>query len=215
MTALLEIRDLHFGYGATPSLLQGIDLTVQRRDRLGIMGDNGSGKTTLLLLCAAVLAPQRGTITCLGQSVVAGQFQPAVGVVLQHPADQLIGATVAEDVAFGPENLGCSPPEVQQRVDQALAKTGTSHLADRMPHQLSGGEQRMVAIAGILAMQPQLILYDEPTAFLDQRSCGTLIEFLQADTTPGLIVSHDPAFLRRVCTQIFLLESGHLRPLAL
>lgn len=111
-------------------------------------------------------------------------FNPAVGVVLQHPADQLIGATVAEDVAFGPENLGCSPPEVQQRVHQALAKTGTSHLADRMPHQLSGGEQRMVAIAGILAMQPQLILYDEPTAFLDQRSCGTLIEFLQADTTP-------------------------------
>ncbi|WNC86122.1 ABC transporter ATP-binding protein [Thermosynechococcus sp. QKsg1] len=215
MTALLEIRDLHFGYGATPSLLQGVSLTVQGSDRLGIMGDNGSGKTTLLLLCAAVLKPQRGTITCLGQSVVAGQFQPAVGVVLQHPADQLIGATVAEDVAFGPENLGCSPPEVQQRVHQALAKTGTSHLADRMPHQLSGGEQRMVAIAGILAMQPQLILYDEPTAFLDQRSCGTLIEFLQADTTPGLIVSHDPAFLRRVCTQIFLLESGHLRPLAL
>ncbi|MFN4269160.1 MAG: ATP-binding cassette domain-containing protein [Thermosynechococcus sp.] len=94
MTALLEIRDLHFGYGATPSLLQGIDLTVKAGDRLGIIGDNGSGKTTLLLLCAAVLKPQRGTITCLGQSVVAGQFQPAVGVVLQQPADQLIGATV-------------------------------------------------------------------------------------------------------------------------
>ncbi len=215
MTALLEIRDLYFGYGATPSLLQGIDLTVKGGDRLGIIGDNGSGKTTLLLLCAAVLKPQRGTITCLGQSVVAGQFQPAVGVVLQQPADQLIGTTVAEDIAFGPENLGCPTAEVERRVQQALAMTGTQHLADRVPHQLSGGEQRMVAIAGILAMQPKLILYDEPTAFLDQRSCSTLIEFLRADATPGIIVSHDPAFLRTVCTQVLLLESGHLCPLAL
>ncbi|BAC08850.1 energy-coupling factor ABC transporter ATP-binding protein [Thermosynechococcus vestitus] len=215
MTALLEIRDLHFGYGRTPSLLRGINLRVTGGDRLGIIGDNGSGKTTLLLLCAAVLKPQRGTITCLGQSVVAGQFQPAVGVVLQHPADQLIGTTVAEDVAFGPENLGCSALEVQQRVHQALAMTGTLHLANRLPHQLSGGEQRMVAIAGILAMQPKLILYDEPTAFLDQRSCRTLMEFLQTNATPGLVVSHDLAFLRAVCTQIFLLESGHLCPLGL
>lgn len=147
--------------------------------------------------------------------MVAGRFQPQLGVVLQNPADQLIGATVAEDVAFGPENLGYTAAEVQRRVTQALTATNTAHLANRVPHQLSGGEKRMVAIAGILAMGPQLILYDEPTAFLDRRSCQGLIAFLQQEKTPGMIVSHDVPFLQAVCPQILELAAGQLHPFVL
>jgi len=213
--ALLEINNLHFAYTAAQPLLQGLTLQIGRGDRLGITGDNGCGKTTLLLLCAGVLTAQQGTIYCCGQPVKVGHFQPQLGVVLQNPADQLIGATVAEDVAFGPENLGQPPTAVQARVQEALALTHTTHLADRVPHQLSGGEQRMVAIAGILAMRPQLILYDEPTAFLDRRNCQDLIAFLQQDPTPRMIVSHDAAFLQAVCNQVLELVAGQLRPLAL
>jgi cobalt/nickel transport system ATP-binding protein len=215
VAALLEIRNLHFAYTAAEPLLQGLNLQITAGDRLGIIGDNGCGKTTLLLLCAGVLSPQQGSIHCCGHPVVAGQFQPQLGVVLQNPADQLIGATVAEDVAFGPQNLGVPPAAVHRQVAEALAATQTTHLAQRVPHQLSGGEKRMVAIAGILAMRPHVILYDEPTAFLDRRSCQALTAFLQQNETPGMIISHDVPFLQSVCTQIMALEAGQLRPLAL
>ncbi len=214
MAILLEIHDLWFSYSEAVPLLQGLHLRLGEGDRLGIIGENGCGKTTLLLLCAGVLSPQQGEIYCCGQRVIPGQFQPQLGVVLQNPADQLIGATVAEDVAFGPENLGYSPTEVRTLVGQALAATNTSHLAQRVPHQLSGGEKQMVAIAGILAMRPQLILYDEPTAFLDRRSCQALTAFLQQDQTPGMIVSHDATFLQSACTQVMELRAGQLHPFA-
>lgn len=205
---ILRISHLDFAYPGQSLLFQDLCLELWPGDRLGLMGDNGSGKTTLFLLCAGILKPNAGTIEFLGQPVIPGKFQAGLGVVLQNPADQLFSATVWEDVAFGPENLGLESHELHQRVAAALQQTGTAHLADRPPHHLSGGEQRMVAIAGVLAMHPQLIIYDEPTAFLDQRSCDRLLEFLGRSSHAFILSSHDGTLVQQVCNRWLQLDQG-------
>ncbi len=202
--------DLCFGYPDQPEVLGNISLTIDEGDRVGIIGHNGCGKTTLFMLLCGVLAPAAGDIHLFGELLQPGQFRPEVGLLFQDPDDQLFSASVRDDLAFGPQNMGLDPAEVEARVAQAADMAGITHLLDRLPHHLSGGEKQMVAIAGLLAMTPQIILYDEPTASLDLRTRRRLIRFLQNSTETVLISSHDLEFVLEVCDRVILIDEGRI-----
>ncbi len=206
----LEIHDLWFSYPDRPGILQGVNLRVAAGERVGVIGPNGAGKTTCFLSICGVLNPTRGEIRVFGTPVISGQFQPEIGLVFQNPDDQLFSATVWDDVAFGPENMGLSRSDVQVQVEQALRLTGTQHLASRPPHHLSTGEKRMVAIAGILAMDPHIVIYDEPSASLDIAARRVLIEFMQQSSETILVSSHDLEFILEVCSRVILLDQGEI-----
>lgn len=207
--AALQITELGFAYGTAPAL-HGINLTIRAGERVGLIGANGCGKTTLFLLVCGVLPPAHGSIQVFGTAVQAGRFNPAVGLVFQHPDDQLFCPTVREDIAFGPTNMGLAPDAITARTTAAMHATGTTHLAERAPHQLSGGEKRMVAIAGILAMQPRLLVLDEPESHLDSRARRNLITLLQHTPETLLIASHDLYALPEICTRLLLLGEGRI-----
>lgn len=204
------IQSLQVSYPDKPEILQKLNLRVPKGDRLGVIGPNGAGKTTCFHSICGLLKPTAGQIQIFDQPVLPGEFRPDVGLVFQNPDDQLFSASVWEDVAFGPENLQLSPEEIRQRVTQALQLTGTEHLADRPPHHLSGGQKRMVAIAGVLAMHPRVIIYDEPSANLDTRSRRRLIQFLQRSEETLVIASHDLEFILEVCQRVILLDGGQV-----
>ncbi|HIK20561.1 MAG TPA: ABC transporter ATP-binding protein [Synechococcus sp. M44_DOE_062] len=206
----VEVSQLWAAYPGYPPVLQGLDLRVEVGQHLGVIGPNGAGKTTLFLTLCGLLPPCSGQVSLFGQPLRPGQFCPQVGLVFQDPNDQLFAPSVAEDVAFGLRNLACPEGEIAAAVRAALHLTGTLHLADRPPHHLSGGEKRMVAIAGILAMKPQLVLYDEPTANLDLRARRRLIVFLQQATHTFLLASHDLELILEVCDQVVLLDQGRI-----
>lgn len=208
--AMIALSDLCFSYPDNPDVLRHIALNVNKGDRLGLIGHNGCGKTTLFLLICGVLTPSSGEIRLLNQLVEPGTFHPEIGLVFQNPDDQLFSASVRDDVAFAPQNIGLTEEEVEQRVTEALAITGVQELAHRPPHHLSGGEKRMVAIAGILAMRPQIIIYDEPTANLDLRARRRLIQFLQQSQETLMISSHDLEFVLEVCDRVILMDDGQV-----
>jgi cobalt/nickel transport system ATP-binding protein len=208
--AAIAISHLSFSYPNRTHVLQNITLQVKQGDRLGIIGHNGCGKTTLFLLICGILKPCAGEICLLNQIVQPGVFYPEIGLVFQNPDDQLFSACVWDDVAFAPQNMGLSPTEVEQRVTEVLSITGVAELADRPPHHLSGGEKRMVAIASILAMRPQIIIYDEPTANLDLRARRRLIQFIQQSSGTLLISSHDLEFILEVCDRVILMDTGRI-----
>jgi len=206
----IATQGLSFSYPDQPDVLCGLDLTVHEGERLGIIGHNGCGKTTLFMLLCGVLTPTAGAIALFEEPLKPGQFRPEVGLLFQDPDDQLFSASVRDDIAFGPQNMGLPPAEVNARVAQAADMTGITHLLDRLPHHLSGGEKQMVAIAGLLAMTPSIILYDEPTASLDLRTRRRLIRFLQNSTETVLISSHDLEFVLEVCDRVILIDDGHI-----
>lgn len=206
----VEVNQLWTAYPGHPPVLQGLDLRVEVGQHLGVIGPNGAGKTTLFLTLCGLLPPCSGQVSLFGQPLRPGQFRPEVGLVFQDPNDQLFAPSVAEDVAFGLRNLARPEAEIAAAVREALHLTGTLHLADRPPHHLSGGEKRMVAIAGILAMKPQLVLYDEPTANLDLRARHRLIVFLQQAAHTFLLASHDLELILEVCDQVILLDQGRI-----
>ncbi len=206
----LKIRGLNYSYPDKPDVLQNINLTIRPNERVGLIGPNGAGKTTLFMSLVGIQKPEAGEITLFGQTMQHRDFRPEIGMVFQKSDDQLFSPSVRDDVAFGPENLGLSPAEVSHRVEAALSATGVAKLADRPPHHLSGGEKRMVSIAGVMAMQPHLVIYDEPSANLDIRSRRRLIEFLQQTDHAFIIASHDLEFLLEVCKRVILLDAGQI-----
>lgn len=206
----IATQNLTFQYPDREPILDGLSLNIHVGQRVGIIGHNGCGKTTLFMLLCGVLAPNSGTISLFNSPVNPGQFRPEVGMLLQDPDDQLFSPTVREDIAFGPENMGLSVEAVAQRVKAVLSTTGIEVLADRTPHHLSGGEKQMVAIASLLAMQPQVVLYDEPTASLDMRTRRRLISFLQRSTETMLVSSHDLEFILDVCDRVILIDNGQI-----
>ncbi len=206
----IQIKDLCFSYPDCRDILCDLDLQVGSGERVGVIGPNGAGKTTCFLSICGVLKPSGGEVRIFGDPVIPGQLRSEVGLVFQNPNDQLFSTTVWEDVAFGPENMGLPPEVIRDRVQQALRLTGTEALADRPPHHLSGGQKRMVAIAGVLAMQPQIMIYDEPSANLDMRARRRLIEFLRQSEQTLLIASHDLEFILEVCQRVILMDGGQI-----
>jgi cobalt/nickel transport system ATP-binding protein len=206
----LELSDVNFAYPARPPVLNGINLMISHREHVGLIGPNGAGKTSLFLSTCGVLKPTSGTVTAYGEEIHSGKFHPAIGLVFQNSDDQLFSPTVREDIAFGPVNIGLDETEINQRVDEALTLTGTTHLAERAPHHLSGGEKRMVSIASVLAMRPGLVLYDEPDANLDMRARRRLIQFLQNAPHTVVVASHDLEMILEVCNRVILLDQGQI-----
>ncbi|MFO8040997.1 MAG: ABC transporter ATP-binding protein [Sodalinema sp.] len=208
--AALSLDGVAFAYPNVPYVLNEITLTIEPGERVGMIGPNGAGKTTLFLTICGVLRPSSGEVSILGKPVIPGQFRPEVGLVFQNPNDQLFSPSVWDDVAFGVENLGYSDAEVAHQVHETLDQLGILDYRDRPPHHLSGGQKRMVAIAGVLAMKPDVILYDEPSANLDLRSRRRLIEFLQQSPQTLLVASHDLELILELCDRVLLLDKGQL-----
>jgi len=209
LSSVLALKDLVFGYPGQAAVLNAISFKVQRGERVGLIGPNGAGKTTLFLLICGIVSAKSGKIEISGHPVLKGRFNPAVGMVFQHTADQLICPTVREDIAFGPQNMGLSAEEVAGNVDRAAGATGITPLLERVPHQLSSGEQRLVALAGVLAMQPELLILDEPTADLDLRYRRRLIKMLkEMEQNTMFTASHDLEFILEVCTRVLVLDQG-------
>ena len=209
-TTAVSISNLSFAYTEQNNILTDINLQISSGETVGLIGANGAGKTTLFLTICGILTPTLGEIRLFNKLVEPGVFNPDIGLVFQNPDDQLLCPSVRDDIAFGPENMGLSPEEIDKRVDTALSLTGISHLLDRIPHHLSGGEKCMVAIASILAMLPQIILYDEPSANLDLRARRRLIKFLQNSPETTIISSHDLEMLLEVGDRVILLNQGRI-----
>lgn len=209
---IISLQEVSFWYEENKVILDQIDLTIHQGDRVGILGPNGAGKTTLFLLLAGVEKPRQGRIYLEGQEVVPGRFQPPIGMVFQDSNDQIVYPTVYEDIAFGPRNLGLSPEEVENRVNQALDQLQIAHLKNQAPHHLSGGEKRLVSIAGsILAMCSRIAFYDEPTSNLDIKYRRLLINFIKrAQQEAVLIASHDLEFVLEVCNRVLILDGGRI-----
>jgi cobalt/nickel transport system ATP-binding protein len=205
----LAVEGLSCSYPGV-EVLRELSFEVWPGERIGLIGPNGAGKTTLFLTIAGVMEPQAGAVRLFGRSTTPPERRAEVGMVFQNPSDQMFCPTVREDVAFGPTNQGLTARDVDTRVAQALWLTGTAGLAERAPHRLSGGEQRMVSIAGVLAMEPRLIVYDEPNANLDIRSRRRLIDFLGQAEDTTLIASHDLELILEVCSRVLVLDEGRL-----
>lgn len=199
--------------------IHDINLTVGDGDFFGIMGHTGSGKTTLIMHMNGLLKPSKGRIWVDGNDINAKGFDKRevrrrVGIVFQYPEAQLFEETVALDVAFGPKNLGLSKPEIDDRVQEALTRVGVSmEIAERSPFDLSGGQMRRVAIAGVLAMRPTTLILDEPTAGLDpsgRRELLDLMEKLHASGVTLVMVSHSMEDISRLATRIAVMQNGNL-----
>jgi cobalt/nickel transport system ATP-binding protein len=206
----LVVSGLCFSYPDKPDVLRDVNLKVWPGERVGLIGPNGAGKTTLFLLVCGVLKPDGGEILLFSEPVRPGKFHPEIGMVFQNPDDQLFCPSVRDDIAFGPRNMRLSKEEVKTRVAEALSMTGMRELAERPPHHLSGGEKRMVSVAGVLAMRPRLVIYDEPNANLDIGSRRRLIRFLQASQETILTASHDLEFILEVCNRVVLMDEGRI-----
>ncbi len=209
-------RDLGFSYGPDAQALDGVSLEVPARATTAIVGQTGSGKSTLLRLLCGLEAADAGSLTVCGINAATKrgrrQVRRAVGYVMQHPERQLFAQTVAEDVAFGPRNQGLSAAEVERRVAHALDLVGLADRRDASPFELSGGQQRLAAIAGVLAMEPELLVLDEPTAGLDPRGRARLRALMADLATHGvtlLQVTHSMEDAARA-DHVVVLDQSHV-----
>jgi len=212
---LLRLQNLMYAYHAQRPLLEQINLSLHPGERLAIVGANGSGKTTLLHLIVGLLKPSSGTVEAFGKirrtEADFWEVRTKAGLLFQDADDQLFCPTVAEDVAFGPLNLGKSPIEVETIVQDTLQRLGLAGYAQRITYQLSGGEKRLVSLATVLAMQPDILLLDEPTTGLDEQAYTRIIEIFAHLPQAMLIVSHDREFLQQLAVKTVFLQAGQLR----
>ncbi|HSW45104.1 MAG TPA: ABC transporter ATP-binding protein [Phycisphaerae bacterium] len=213
MTAvLLQADDLSYRYDDGTVALRGLSLGVARGEKVGLIGPNGSGKSTLLL-CLAGLLKGRGVIRLDGTELSGrrwAEIRGRVGLVFQSPDDQLFMPTLADDLAFGPINLGLPADKVREHVRESASALRLTELLDRPPHHLSMGQKRIAAIATVLAMRPAVLLMDEPSSNLDARSRRRLIEVLQGLETTLLVASHDLVLVERVCTRVLVIDDGRI-----
>lgn len=205
---------VHAGYVAERPVLINVCLRIEAGERVALIGPNGAGKTTLLYHIAGLLSPFQGTVSVSGIEVrpsSAARVRPQLGLVFQNPDDQLFCPTVGEDVAFGPEHFGILPSEVPRRVTDALQLVGLPGFADRVPHLLSAGEKRLVALATVLSYQPHTLLLDEPSAQLDPRNRRRLIDLLRTLDRTQIIATHDLDLALALCPRTIILRDGQVR----
>ncbi len=212
MPTLLELEEIHFAYPGQAPVLRGASLSVAAGERVALVGPNGSGKSTLLRIALGLVLPLRGQVRAFGQErrheAAFHDVRRRIGLVFQDPDDQLFCPTVAEDIAFGPLNLGRSRAEALRLVDEVLDRLALRHLRDRVTHHLSGGEKRLITLASVLVMDPEVLLLDEPTNALDPENEARLLEILLALPQAIVLVSHDAAFRAQVTSREVRLEKG-------
>ncbi|MFI6521003.1 energy-coupling factor ABC transporter ATP-binding protein [Spirillospora sp. NPDC050679] len=214
MTPSLEVRGLAYAYPDGTQALFGVDLTVERGERVALLGPNGAGKTTLILHLNGILHGGVGEVRVGGLRVdpadrkALREVRRRVGVVFQDPDDQLFMPTVREDVAFGPANLGVRGAELEARVTGALARVGMLEVAGRPPQHLSFGQRRRVAVATVLAMEPEILVLDEPSSNLDPAGRRELAEILRGLEVTVLMVTHDLPYAAELCPRSVVLSDG-------
>ncbi|MCS6977027.1 MAG: energy-coupling factor ABC transporter ATP-binding protein [Gemmatales bacterium] len=210
----IRLRGVSFSYPSGVTALHGVDLDIEPGESVGIVGPNGAGKTTLFLCLCGILEPSQGGISVGGLDLRDArqrrQVPGRLGIVFQNSDDQLFNASVRDEVAFGPLNLGLPPEEVRKRVAEALEQVGLVGFEERVPFHLSGGEKRRVALAGVLAMRPEILLLDEPSSHLDPRGRRELIGLINALPTTKLIASHDLEFIVATCERAVVLDHGRI-----
>ncbi|HUX02914.1 MAG: ABC transporter ATP-binding protein [Phycisphaerae bacterium] len=209
---VLELRDVRYRYPTGAEALDGVTVDVGAGEKVGLVGPNGAGKSTLLLAIAGFL-PAEGHIRVAGHTLTASTARDVrrhLGLVFQDPDDQLFMPRLGEDVAFGPQTMGLGPAEVETRVAEALEAVGMAGCEDRSPHHLSQGEKQRAALATVLAMRPQILALDEPTAGLDPRARRRLMDLLRGFASTLLVVGHDLDLILRVCGRAVLMDSGRV-----
>lgn len=210
---MLDVKELTAVYRDGTEGLTGASLHLEPGEKCALIGENGAGKTTLLMALVGVL-PSEGAVTAAGISLTAetrSVIRQRMGLVMQNPDDQLFLPTVLQDVAFGPRNMGRSPQEAEAMAEVMLERLNIAHLKDRSALRLSGGEKRMAALAAVLVMEPEILLLDEPTAFLDPKARRRLMEILVKLPQTMLIATHDLGFALEVCPSTLLLQGGKIR----
>jgi len=207
----LRLHDVAFTYPDGRRALHDVELTVERGERVAVLGPNGAGKTTLVLTFNGILVPQHGSVHVGDLAVERAnlrEIRRRVGIVFQDPDDQLFMPTVREDVAFGPANLGHRGAELDAGVAEALAVVGMTEVADRSPHHLSFGERRRVALATVLAMDPDVLVLDEPSSNLDPVARRELAEIVAALDITVVLVTHDLPYAWQLCRRAVVLDGG-------
>ena len=215
---MLEVKDLKYSYNKDYQALKGVSLKIEKGEMVALLGKNGAGKSTLFLHLNGIYQPDEGKVFIDGEELKYDKksllkFRQKVGIVFQNPDDQIFAPTVEEDVAFGPLNLGLPMEEVQNRVEEALARVGMSGFEKKAPHHLSGGQKKRVAIAGILAMKPEIMVLDEPTAGLDPQGVTDLSKLLDELNEEGitiLISTHEVDLVPNYANKVFVLVDGLL-----
>jgi cobalt/nickel transport system ATP-binding protein len=209
--SVLHIDNVSFSYPDGTQVLEGLNLSVAAGESVAILGPNGAGKTTLLLQLIRILHPDAGTITVDGIELTedsARDVRRRIGMVFQDPDDQLFMPSVREDVAFGPANFGRRGEELEAIVDRALAQVGMAGSKHRAPHHLSGGERRRVALATVLAMDPSVLILDEPSSNLDPAGRRELATVLAGLDTTLIMVTHDLPYALELCERTVIIDAG-------
>ena len=215
---MLEVKNIKYAYNSEYQALKGVSLKVEKGEMVALLGKNGAGKSTLFLHLNGIYEPDEGQVFIDGEELKYDKksllkFRQKVGIVFQNPDDQIFAPTVEEDVAFGPLNLGLSMEEVQDRVEHALARVGMTGFEKTAPHHLSGGQKKRVAIAGILAMKPEVMVLDEPTAGLDPQGVVDLSKLLRELNDEGITIiisTHEVDLVPDYATRVFVLVDGLL-----
>jgi len=210
---MLKLQNITVVYPDKTKAIDNITLTVSEGENIALIGENGAGKTTLLLAIVGILELSTGTIEIDGiqlEKKTVNEIRKRTGLVFQNPDDQLFMPLIYDDVAFGCRNFGMQEDEIKMRVDETLKQLHISHLSSRSSLRLSGGEKRMAAIAAVLAMEPSILMFDEPTAFLDPKAKRALIETIKKLNHTKIIATHDLTFVANVCSRVIILKNGRI-----
>ncbi|MDD4307937.1 MAG: ABC transporter ATP-binding protein, partial [Thermoplasmata archaeon] len=206
----IKLEGISFEYDDGIRALENINLQIPEGRCVAILGPNGAGKSTLLKITAGLLAPTKGKISVFGKELAAKVVCRDVGMVFQDPDDQIFMPRVRDDIAFGPINLGLEKAEVERRVEKAMKISGIEGFDDRVPHHLSYGEKKRVAMAGILAMEPKILLLDEPTANLDPESRAGIMTFIKGLGKTVVLATHDIEAAAEMADMIYVLDGNVL-----
>ncbi|NNG01750.1 MAG: ABC transporter ATP-binding protein [Desulfobacteraceae bacterium] len=213
-TPIIRLTDITFGYPAAGPILHELNFSFYRNERIGLVAPNGSGKTTLFHLIMGLVKPVSGSVELFGTRMesekIFARVRHRIGLLFQDADDQLFSPTVLEDVAFGPLNLGKSKKAAIDKSKETLAVLGLSGFEDRITIKLSGGEKRLVALATILAMDPEMLLLDEPTSGLDDATKHRLKSILRDLNLPYLLISHEFDFLKSTTDHIYTMNDGKI-----
>lgn len=216
---LLELEQVHYTYpGARQSALNGLTLQIPAQKKCALIGQNGCGKTTLFLLANGLYKAQKGIVKWQGKPIKYDrkfliELRQKVGLIFQDPEQQLVASTVEEDISYGLCNLGLPEAEIKQRVEQALEEFGLTNLAERPVHHLSLGQKKRVSIADVMVLRPELLLLDEPTAYLDRlhtRNLMATLKKIHASGTTILMATHDLDLVYRWADWVFVMDKGQL-----
>jgi len=215
----IELKDITFGYSNEKNVFKGLNFVLKEGEKVGIIGPNGSGKTTLLHLIVGILKPVRGEVKIFDKirkdEKDFKEVREKIGLVFQNPDDQLFSPTVAEDIAFGPLNLGRPRDEIYKIIKDTLAALGLQGFEDRVTYRLSEGEKKLVAIGTVLSMKPQVFLLDEPTTDLDERNRERIIDIIKGLSASYIITSHDMDLLQKTTNTIYRLKDSKLKVISI